>query len=84
MRDRRALEKLEAMVVFTQYWSSGKGWWMVLSRHTQGFMAQMKTMREVTCGMSWSVFSSTREYRGVALEILILYIFQVNVWVGHV
>ena len=42
---------------------------MVLFGHAQGFMAQLKTMRRVKCGMSWSVFSSSGEYRGVALGI---------------
>ena len=49
-----------------------------------GFMAQMRIMRGVTCGMSWWVFSSIGRYYGVALGILILFAFLVSVGVRHV
>ena len=47
-------------------------------------MAQMTIMRGDTCGTSWSVFSNIKGYHGVVLGTLILYSFQVNVWVEHV
>ena len=56
---------------------------MVLFGHVQGFMAQMTTMRGDTCGTSWLVFSNIERYHGVVLETLILYGFQVNIWVEH-
>lgn len=40
----------------------------------------MKTMREVTCGMNWSEFSSIGMFHGVALEILMSFVFQVSGW----
>ena len=47
-------------------------------------MAQMIIMRGDTHGMSWSIFSNTGGYHGVVLGTLILYSFQVNVWVEHI
>lgn len=43
-------------------------------------MAQMKTVIEVTCGMNWSEFSSIEVFHGVALEILMSFVFQVSGW----
>ena len=61
-----------------------RGGEMVLYGHVQGFTAQMRILRGVTCGMSWWVFSSIGGYRGAALGILILFAFLVSVGVRHV
>ena len=57
---------------------------MVLFGHVQVFMAQMTTMRGDPYGTGWSVFSHLKGSHGVGLGTLILYSFQVNVWVEHV
>ena len=71
-------------MAFSQFRLSDKGWGTVLYGHVQGFMAQMRILRGVTCGMSWWVFSSIGGYCGAALGILILFAFLVNVGVRHV
>ena len=48
---------------------------MVLFGHVQGFMAQMIIMRWGKCGTSWLVFSNIGMFHGVALGILILFVF---------
>ena len=84
MWDKRALEKMEAMVgsfsVLVKWQGVVDGFIWACS----GVYGPNDNNERGHVWMSWLVFSNTGGYHGVVLGTLMLYGFQVNVWVEHV
>ena len=84
MWDKRALEKMEAMVgsfsVLVKWQGVVDGFIWACS----GVYGPNDNNERGHTWMSWLVFSNTRGYHGVVLGTLMLYGFQVTVWVEHV